>query len=211
MNRGDPTRVPTEAKPVLTENEHEGRLLAEIARGNLDRFDTLIDRYKHRVFRFIRIRIGDWHTAQDLSQETFLRLFWAARGNGYDGRASVSTWVFTIARNCTVDYLRARHRRQDRLAPDAAKPGTGIEDQPSGEAGPAEQASQRERLRVVRSLLYGLPPEQREVIELKVWAGLTFPQIAELTGRPVTTVKSQMAYGLIKLAQRMPGREECES
>lgn len=206
MNRGDPIRLPGTAEQGHSCDQHEGRLLAEIAHGNFAHFDVLVDRYKHRVFRFIRIRVGDWHTAQDLTQETFLRLFRAARANGYNGRASVSTWLFTIARNCTVDHLRAQQRRQDR--PGAARSLSAVNVQHSAEIGPAEQVGLRERIRVVKKLLGGLPPEQREVIELKVWAGMSFPQIAELTGRPVTTVKSQMSYGLVKLAKSMPEQEE---
>ena len=94
-------------------------ILAEIAQGNLGRFDVLVDRYKARLMSYIGHRVPDRHHAEDLAQEAFLRLF-AARSGGYSGRASVSTWLFTIADNCATDHLRAAGRQPVRLESDAA-------------------------------------------------------------------------------------------
>ncbi|MEZ6193692.1 MAG: sigma-70 family RNA polymerase sigma factor [Phycisphaerales bacterium] len=207
MNRTDTAR-PAASVPIDHGGEdNDGALLARIAQGDMSGFEVLVDRYKARVFRFIHVRVGEWHTAQDLSQETFLRLFRAARGRRLDGRGTIAAWLFTIARHCTIDHLR--HRSQRRTEHGSVEDGGHLlEELASADPGPPDRVSQRERVRVVRALLQELPAEQREVIELKTWAGLTFAQVAEVTGRPITTVKSQMAYGLNKLARRMPGREE---
>lgn len=209
MNRTDTTR-PTIFVPIdHTGEDSDGVLLARIAQGDMKGFDVLVDRYKTRVFRFIHVRVGEWHAAQDLSQETFLRLFRAARGQRLEGRGSIAAWLFTIARHCTIDHLRYHNQRQPERGAGRVS-GHVLEAQTSADPGPPDRVSQRERVRVVRTLLRELPAEQREVIELKMWAGLTFAQIAEITGRPLTTVKSQMAYGLSKLARRIPDSEELE-
>ena len=95
-------------------------ILAEIARGDLGRFDVLVNRYKVRLMSYLGHRVPDRHQAEDLVQEAFLRLFRAARNGGYSGRAGVSTWLFTIADNCTTDYLRAAGRQPLTLESDTA-------------------------------------------------------------------------------------------
>ena len=102
------TRHPPDQRPIAVE---DAEILAEIARGDLRRFDALVDRYKCRLLSYIGHRVADRHHAEDLTQESFLRLFRAARSGGYSGQASVSTWLFTIAENCATDYLRASGRR----------------------------------------------------------------------------------------------------
>jgi RNA polymerase sigma-70 factor (ECF subfamily) len=111
------TTSPTESRPTLAE---DAVILAEIARGDLGRFDVLVDRYKARLMSYLGHRVPDQHQAEDLVQEAFLRLFRAARNGGYSGQASVSTWLFTIADNCATDYLRASGRRPLTLESDTA-------------------------------------------------------------------------------------------
>jgi RNA polymerase sigma factor (sigma-70 family) len=102
-----------------TTSVEDAEILAEIARNDLRRFDALVNRYKVRLMRYIGHRVRDRHHAEDLTQEAFLRLFRAARAGGYSERASVSTWLFTIADNCVTDYLRAAGRKRLTLESDA--------------------------------------------------------------------------------------------
>lgn len=182
----------------------DAHILGEVATGNLRRFDVLVDRYKARLVRYIRHRVPDLHHAEDLAQESFLRMFRAARAGGYSGRASVATWLFTIADNCVTDCLRASGRRPLALESDTGGPSDSpaasvLESRPAGDSDPLEAAAHRESLGRAEALLAPLPDEQRRVVALKVLGGLTFAEIAELVGCPVGTAKSRLLYGLRRI------------
>jgi RNA polymerase sigma-70 factor, ECF subfamily len=181
----------------------DAEIVAEIARGNLGRFDLLVDRYKARLMGYLGHRVPDRHHAEDLVQETFLRLFRAARNGGYSGRASVATWLFTIGDNCATDHLRAAGRRRLTLETDAAGRNDAAESVldscPSPDVDPVETAARRESQDRAEALLALLPEEQHRVVALKVFGGLTLAEVAEVVGCPVGTVASRLFYGLRKI------------
>lgn len=174
----------------------DAALLKRIAQGDLAPFDRLVDRYKGPIRARIRRRIADPHRAEDVCQEVFLRLFRAARSGGFSGEGNVRVWLFTIASNCVVDALRRGQRRPE-VALDFERPSLGIE--------PIDSAADREQLRSIENAMESLPPEQREVIEMKLMDGLSFSEIAEVLGCPITTVKSRMSYGLKKISSLIAG------
>jgi RNA polymerase sigma-70 factor (ECF subfamily) len=96
-----------QAEPQLDDRA----VLAEIASGQLDAFDVFVDRYKDRLYRYLRSQVSDAHAAEDLAQEVFLRVFRAAKLGHQATAVSAAPWLFTIARNCATDYLRLRYRR----------------------------------------------------------------------------------------------------
>ena len=178
--------------------------MAEIAGGDLGRFDALVNRYKDRLMSYLGHRVPDRHHAEDLVQEAFLRLFRAARNGGYTRQASVSTWLFTIADNCATDYLRASGRQRLTLESDTV----GINDddmtsvldcRSSSDLDPAEEAARRESQGRAVALLDCLPMEQRRVVALKVLGSLTLSEVAAVVGCPVGTAKSRLLYGLRKI------------
>jgi RNA polymerase sigma-70 factor (ECF subfamily) len=171
----------------------DAEALRRLSDGDLTPFDALVDRHKARLFRHIHRRVRDPHRAEDLTQETFLRLFRAARSGAYTGRARVVTWLFTIAGNCVTDHLRAESVRSSVRA---------VREQAESQD-PLDAAAAREGESRVRRLLLELPEDQRVVVELKVLDGLTFADIAELLGCPIPTVKSRLVYALKKLKRSM--------
>jgi RNA polymerase sigma-70 factor (ECF subfamily) len=185
-------------------------LLGRIAAGEMGLFDAFVDRYKGRLFAYIRGRVADGHRAEDLTQEVFLRVFRAGPRHGYcaDQQASVATWLFTIARNCITDDLRA-HARQPVTLLDDVPAATRANHPPQGKPGddPQARAIGREDRHRLHSLLVELPVEQAEVVAMKVWGELTCAEIAEVTGAPLATVKSRLAYGLSKLARTLSQQE----
>lgn len=198
------TRHPPERPSIAVV---DAEILAEIAQGNLRRFDTLVNRYKCRLMSYIGHRVPDQHCAEDLTQESFLRLFRAAQNGGYSGKASVSTWLFTIAGNCVTDHLRASGRRPLTLETDTARENgvsadaspSILDSSPSAVLDPAKAASHRESQRRAEALLDSLPEKQRRVVALKVLGGLTVAEVAEVVGCSLGTAKSRLLYGLRKI------------
>ena len=195
------TTSPPEPPPALAEDIE---ILAEITRGDLGRFDVLVNRYKNRLMSYLGHRVSDRHHAEDLVQEAFLRLFRAARNGGYSGQASVCTWLFTIADNGATDYLRACGRQRLTLETDTGKGNDGgsanmLDRYSSPDIDPAEAAARRESQGRAEALLDCLPEEQRRVVALRVLGGLTLSEVAAVVGCPVGTAKSRLLYGLRKI------------
>jgi len=147
------------------------------------------------VRRFLFGMCGDWHVAEDLAQESLLKA-WRSRAN-FNGRANFRTWVFAIARNTWIDYLRRRRVRGTEETMDQAT--ATISTAPS----PVAAASGREFSTQMELALTKLPPEQREALAMRESDGLTFPEIARLLELPVATVKSRVRYALTKLADEL--------
>ena len=147
------------------------------------------------VRRFMFGMCGDWHVAEDLAQESLLKA-WRSRAN-FDGRANVRTWVFAIARNAWLDYLRRRRVRGVEETMDQAIATASTAPCPVASASGREFATQME-LALAR-----LPAEQREALAMRESDGLTFPEIARLLELPIATVKSRVRYALAKLANEL--------
>jgi RNA polymerase sigma-70 factor (ECF subfamily) len=153
-----------------------------------DDLRELYRRYSAELFGFAYNALGDRGLAEEVVQDVFARAWRAARD--YDPRrASVRTWLYSIARNRVVD---ARRRA-------AVRPGLAAEDAPESPA-EVDQALEQAVLRwQVAAALARLSPEHREVIRLAHYGGLSLREIAERKGIPLGTVKSRTSYALRSL------------
>jgi len=186
---------------------NDGAVLRAVARGDLTHFDAFVDRHKVGLLNYIHQRVRDAHRAEDLTQEVFLRAFQAAARGEYRGRADASAWLFAIARNCATDYLRTLQQSPSALQAD-------MDDHPDNARdvqGRVPGGVQRQPRFRVDQVLAQLPPPQREVVALKVFADLSFREIAEVMDCPVSTAKARMGYALRRLAGLLsPGQGACK-
>jgi RNA polymerase sigma-70 factor (ECF subfamily) len=164
--------------------------LLALSRGNTGSLDRVVAGYKRRVFRYIFSRLNNVQACEDLTQDVFMRL---CRG-GYDGRASPSTWIFTIARRRMIDFFRAQSRR-----PATTYLPQGFEQPERQASDPAGNLLRRDEDQRIRNWLAELPEEQAEAVRLRVIVGLSFAQTAEALDCSVPTAKSRLRYGLSKL------------
>jgi RNA polymerase sigma-70 factor (ECF subfamily) len=180
-------------------DESDERLMVRFRGGDTRAFEVLVTRHRTPIFSFLVRLTGDRGRAEDLCQDTFLRVVKAARE--WEERATFRTWVFTIARNLAADEARrAAFRRVEPL--DAPGP-RGAAQAPADDPPPdraAESALLRPKL---EAALAALPAEQREVFLLREHSGLRFHEIAQVTGAPENTVKSRMRYALEGLRQKL--------
>jgi RNA polymerase sigma-70 factor (ECF subfamily) len=171
-------------------------LIAAYRHGDAGAFELLLRRHRAPLFTFLVRMLGDKERAEDLAQETFLRIVKGAQA--WEQRARFQTWLFTIARNLCVDASRRdRFRRTESL--DAQGPDDEpamVDSVPGHEIDPARGA-QSARLRpLLQKALLGLPPEQREVFILREQTGVAFKEIAEILVVNENTVKSRMRYAI---------------
>ena len=178
-----------------------------IARGlrrrDPDLLDHLIEQYQHRLLRYLIYLSGDRELAEDLFQETWIRVL--ERGHQYDGKHEFSTWLYAVARNLTLDYLRKK-------SPVSLDGLMGSEDHvPFEPADPRpaawEVVQQHEQAERINSVLVGIPAEYRETVVLRFQEGMALEEIATVTGAPVGTVKSRLYRGLDLLMARLKGAE----
>lgn len=163
------------------------------------RFDVrrAYDEHGRVIFGFALNGVGDRGAAEDCVQETFLRA-WRARDRYLAEIGTERTWLFAIARNVVVDALRARGRRPTPVPEEAV----------SAASSPVhEQAAIVDRLVLLEGLAR-LTLEHRQVIAAVQLDGMTYQQLSDRTGVPVSTLRTRMFYGLKALGEMLRGEEE---
>ncbi|MDA0377970.1 MAG: sigma-70 family RNA polymerase sigma factor [Bacteroidetes bacterium] len=168
-------------------------------------FRTLMDRHQERVFSYLRGMVKDREVANDLFQETFLRVISALNNDrgSYAQQGKFLGWVLRIARNAALDHLRSRRKWRDMGASEAEDETIWWERLPDDSASALEQVEVSEQVDVLRACIDQLPPEQREVVLLRHQSDLTFREIADLTDCSINTALGRMRYALINLRRLM--------
>ena len=175
-------------------------LVARSISGDADSFNELILRWERPIYALAYRTIGREEDARDVCQETFLRAFRALPG--FRGQAKFSSWLYRIALNLCRDWVRRERRAPVVPAPEdtdlmelaaAAEPSESIED----------LVARKDLARKVERAMALLPEEQRTAIVLKEYHGLTFQEIADLVGCPLSTVKTRLYQGLMVLRREL--------
>jgi RNA polymerase sigma-70 factor (ECF subfamily) len=173
---------------------------ADIARGlkrqDPELLDQLIELYQHRLLRYLLFLTGKREVAEDLFQETWMRVL--LRGAQYNGKARFDTWLFTIARNLVIDLSRKRTMSSLDEMSEGREDDRPFEIPMSGPS-PLEQFQAREDSAEVSEVLLKLEPNYREVLVLRFYEELSLEEIAGLTQAPLSTVKSRLYRGLAAL------------
>lgn len=184
----------------------EQDLLRGCARGDAAAYRELVERVEKPLVNFILRFVGERHVAEDLFQETFVRVVKTL--GEFRPEASLSTWIFTIARNLSLDWLKAKRRHRE-MALDAAsseEKGRVIYFKDvlrSAGAAPDDRAESTEDERRVTQALAALSPIKREALVLRMYAGLQYSEIAKIQNAPVGTVKFRIHEALHDLARLM--------
>jgi RNA polymerase sigma-70 factor, ECF subfamily len=188
----DSSEVCLEARPSQVE---ERKLLRRIAHRDRRSFHELHSRLSGIVYCTVYQVLRDHQDAEDMVQEVFVSIWNKARLYS-PGKGEPRTWICSLARNRAIDRLRSKERRARLRDAVQAEPETVA---PKSEPDASTQTSMRERGRIVRSAVLQLTREQRQVIEMAYFAGLSQSQIAKRIAAPLGTVKARMRRGLGKL------------
>jgi RNA polymerase sigma-70 factor (ECF subfamily) len=173
---------------------------AEIARGlkrqDQELLDRLIELYQHRLLRYLLFLTGKREVAEDLFQETWMRVL--LRGAQFNGKSRFDTWLFTIARNLVIDLSRKRTMSSLDEMSEGREDDRPFEIAMTGPS-PFDQFQSREDSAEVSEVLLKLEPNYREVLVLRFYEELSLEEIAGLTRAPLSTVKSRLYRGLAAL------------
>ena len=187
---------PATISAVAVSDCTDGELIRRTADGDRNAFETLYRRYSRPVFGLALRRLGDRGRAEDAVQETFASVWRAARSYRPE-RGPGAPWLYAVARNAITDRSRVRSE------PPAEPP-----EEPSTEAGPPERAEAGWTAWRVHRALEELTENERAVIELAYWSGLSQSEIAEYLAIPLGTVKTRTRAALGRLADLL--EEELE-
>lgn len=197
-----PTRIPVMILAASMNSDEFSVIDDSVVRlkeGDADALGTVMARYQHRLYRFLLRLVQDPYTADDLFQQTWMRVL--EKIGHYDVRRQFDPWLFSVARNLAMDYLRQR-KATSLDAPDARGVAP-AERLSSGGPDPLERVLEFERGAILAATLAGLPLIHREVLTLRFEEDMKLEQIAEVAGIPLSTVKSRLSRALDSLRQRM--------
>jgi RNA polymerase sigma-70 factor (ECF subfamily) len=173
---------------VPVDEATDGELICRAGEGDRDAFEVLYRRYSRPVFGLALRRLGDRGRAEDAVQETFASI-WRAAGTYRPERGPGAPWLYAVARNAIVDRGRAR-----------VEPAVETPEEASAEAGPLERAESSWTAWRLHRALEELNPNERSVIELAYWSGLSQSEVADYLGIPLGTVKTRTRAALARLA-----------
>jgi RNA polymerase sigma-70 factor (ECF subfamily) len=169
-------------------NSDDEDLLAKVVKGDERAFLTLYDRHAGHVYALALRILGDTMLAEETTQDTFLKL-WSRSRQYLAERGTLIVWLLTIARRTALDRLRLEARRP--ALSDGSDP-----DEVWKEIPDAATTSEENRWRSVHFTVQALPDDQRQVIELAYYHGLSQSEIAETLGWPLGTVKTRLRSGM---------------
>jgi RNA polymerase sigma-70 factor (ECF subfamily) len=180
--------------------EQTDELLMEAYRnGDRSAFSDLVRRYKDILFGYLMRMVHNRDVAEDLFQETFLRVH--EKAHTYRPGSTFKSWMFTIATRVAIDRLRRIKRHPEFQSLEAE------EQMVEPSANPAQNAEAAELRKTVQGAIELLPPKQRAVLILSYYQGHTYPEIAKIMSCSTGTVKTHMSRALKKLAVQLPHPE----
>ncbi|NJR64277.1 MAG: sigma-70 family RNA polymerase sigma factor [Leptolyngbyaceae cyanobacterium CRU_2_3] len=183
---------------ALSANTSDVDLLLALRSGQTQALGMLYDRYSRLVFSLAFKILTNSEEAEDITQEIFLALWQRQTYN--PSRGSLSSFLTTMTRSRSIDKLRSRGSRYRFL-----QRWEGITRSETTMATPLEQASIGERSQIIRGALEKLPPNERQVLEIAYYEGLSQSEISQHLSIPLGTVKTRSRQGLLKLRQALQG------
>lgn len=172
-------------------------LLRHYLSGDSSAMSSLIERHSRRVRDYIRMLVKDRDVAEDIFQETFVKVVRVIDEGRYCDNGKFLSWVLRIAHNQVIDYFRAQ--RQNKTVTEAEAGYDVLGTLRFAEKTVEDELVSAQTERDVRALIELLPAEQREVVMMRYFSGLSFKEIAEQTDVSINTALGRMRYALINL------------
>ena len=189
-------------KQMLSDQE----LVSSYLNGNEAGLETLINRHKKKIFTHIFILVKDRELAEDIFQDTFIKVIKTMRLGKYKEEGKFLAWVMRIARNLVMDHFR----RSDRMRTTSGGEDFDIFDIIKKTDNNVEDIIVRDEIHTdIRHLIDELPDKQREVLLMRHFSDMSFKEIAEETNVSINTALGRMRYALINMRNLIAEKEIC--
>ncbi|MBN9297026.1 MAG: sigma-70 family RNA polymerase sigma factor [Filimonas sp.] len=177
----------------------DNELIEAFRAGNTRAFETLLNRYKDRLFSYVCSLTKDKHIAEDIFQDACIRIIDSLRAGRYKENGKFLAWAIFISRNLYMDHLRKSKRKPTIVTHEGKEV---FEWLASSDMRADDMMIRDENTEEVQNLINSLSPEQREVVVLKHYGELTFREIAELTKCSINTALGRMHYSLTNMRKK---------
>ena len=176
-------------------------LILRFIKGEQSCFEQLIHRHKNKVFAYISLYIRDQALAEDIFQDTFLKVIQSVKAGKYSDNGKFISWVMRIAHNLIIDHFR-RIKQMNTISNDDYDSDL-FNSKRFAMDNIEDDMIKRQIQKDVRRMISHLPDDQREVVILRHYAGLSFKEIAEITDVSINTALGRMRYALINMRKIM--------
>lgn len=176
-------------------------LIQRFIKGEESCFEQLIHRHKNKVFAYISLYIRDQALAEDLFQDTFMKVIQSVKSGKYQDNGKFISWVMRIAHNLIIDHFR-RMKQMNTVSNDDYDSDL-FNSKKFSEATIEDSMIKKQIQKDIRRMISELPDDQREVVVLRHYAGLSFKEIAEITDVSINTALGRMRYALINMRKTM--------
>lgn len=186
--------IQTLRTPLLADNE----LVERVAKGSDASFAILHNRYRKKVLGYVCLFIRRQDVAEDIAQDVFIKAYRSLTEGAYKDTGKFVPWLMRIARNMVIDYYR-------KDAPISIDENSAIENKlqnMTADESPEKSIIRKQQNNSLRLLVDELPKEQKEVVLLRYYIGMSFKEIADFTDVSVNTALGRMRYALINLKKR---------
>ncbi len=181
---------------MLLINLSDSELVALYLKGDSKSFEALIQKHKNKIYAFILSKIRNRDLAEDIFQDTFIRVINSLQKGKYNEEGKFLPWVMRIANNLVIDYFR-KSKKMRAIAPtDDFDIFDILQD---GEKNIEDNLVNNQIHKDLRKLIEHLPEDQKEVLKMRYYAELSFKEISESTGVSINTALGRMRYALINL------------
>jgi RNA polymerase sigma-70 factor (ECF subfamily) len=176
-------------------------LITRFIKGEQSCFEQLIHRHKNKVFAYISLYIRDKALVEDIFQDTFLKVIQSVKAGRYSDNGKFLSWVMRIAHNLIIDHFR-RLKQVNTISNDNYESDL-FNSKSLAEDNVEDNMIKKQIHKDVRNIINNLPDDQREVIILRHYSGLSFKEIAEITDVSINTALGRMRYALINMRKIM--------
>ena len=176
-------------------------LIQRFIKGEQFCFEQLIHRHKNKVFAYISLFIRDQALAEDLFQDTFMKVIQSVKAGKYQDNGKFISWVMRIAHNLIIDHFR-RIKQMNTISNDDYESDL-FNSKKFADSTIEDDMIKRQIQKDVRTMISLLPEDQREVVILRHYSGLSFKEIAEITDVSINTALGRMRYALINMRKIM--------
>ncbi|MDA3928007.1 MAG: sigma-70 family RNA polymerase sigma factor [Prolixibacteraceae bacterium] len=175
----------------------DNELVQQYLNGDFSSLEFLINRYKDKIFTYILITVKNHHLAEDIFQDTFIKVVRSLNLGKYTDNGKFVSWVMRIAHNLIIDHYR-REKNQNTYSNDGSVVDL-FNSQRFSEENVEDLMVNEQILNDVRELVEELPDDQKQVVVMRHYLGLSFKDIADQTGVSINTALGRMRYALINL------------
>jgi RNA polymerase sigma-70 factor (ECF subfamily) len=176
-------------------------LITRFIKGEQSCFEKLIHRHKNKVFAYISLYIRDQALAEDIFQDTFLKVIQSVKSGKYSDNGKFISWVMRIAHNLIIDHFR-RIKQMNTISNDNYESDL-FNSKSFAEDNVEDDMIKGQIKKDIRNMISHLPDDQREVVILRHYAGLSFKEIADITDVSINTALGRMRYALINMRRIM--------